>query len=55
MKTTTVNALLVSYEGGTDTPVVKMTFEISKEELAGLTYSRPEFVLQMAPAEELYK
>ena len=55
MKTTTVNARLISYEGGTDTHVIKMTFEIPKEELAGLAYSRPEFVLQMTPAEELYK
>ena len=55
MKTTTVNALLVSYEGGTDTPFVRMTFDIKKEELTGLEFSRPEFVLEITPTEDLYK
>lgn len=50
-----VNATLTSFEGGTDSPVVKMTFEIKKEDLAGLEFSRPEFVLEITPTEDLYK
>ena len=54
MKTITVNAQLISYEC-IEPHVIKVTFGIPKEELAGLAYSRPEFVLQITPAEELYK
>ncbi len=50
-----VNATLTAYEGGTDSPVVRMTFEIKKEDLAGLEFSRPEFVLEITPAEKLYE
>lgn len=50
-----VNATLTAYEGGTDSSVVKMTFEIKKEDLAGLNFTRPEFVLEITPTEDLYK
>ena len=50
-----VNAKLVSEEGSTESPVVKMTFEIPKKELAGLKFSRWEFVLDIVPVEDLYK
>lgn len=50
-----VNATLTAYEGGTDSHVVKMTFEIKKEDLAGLDFSRPEFVLEITPTEKLYQ
>jgi len=50
-----VNAILTAYEGGTDSPVVKMTFEIKKEDLSGLDFSRPEFVLEITPTEKLYE
>lgn len=50
-----VKATLTAYEGGTDSPVVKMTFEIKKEDLAGLNFTRPEFVLEITPTEDLYK
>lgn len=50
-----VNATLVSFRGGTDTPFVRMTFDIKKEDLAGLKYSRPEFILEITPAETLFE
>lgn len=50
-----VNATLTAVSGGTDTSVVEMTFQIKKEELAGLHYTRPEFVLELTPTEDLYK
>lgn len=55
MKPIIVNATLVSIGGGTDTPFVRMTFDIKKEELTGLDFSRPEFVLEITPTEDLYK
>ena len=48
-----VNAKLIAEEGGTDTPVVKMTFEIPRDELSGLKFSRWEFVLDIVPVEDL--
>ena len=50
-----VNAILTTIEGGTETPVVKMTFEIKAKDLAGLDYTRPEFVLEITPAEKLFQ
>ena len=50
-----VNAKLVSIEGGTDTPIVKMTFDIEAKDLAGLEYARPEFVLDIIPFEKLFE
>ena len=50
-----VNATLTACEGGTDTPVVRMIFEIKKEDLAGLVYTSPEFVLEITPTEKLYE
>lgn len=55
MKPIIVNATLVFTGGGTDTPFVRMTFDIKKEELTGLDFSRPEFVLEITPTEDLYK
>ena len=54
MKPIIVNAELVSYES-TDTQFVRMTFDIKKDDLAGLKFSRPEFVLEITPAETLYE
>ena len=50
-----VNATLTAVSGGTDTPVVEMTFQIKKEDLAGLNFTRPEFLLDIIPVEDLYK
>lgn len=50
-----VNATLTSVSGGTDSAVVEMTFQINKEDLAGLKYTRPEFVLEITPIEKLYE
>lgn len=50
-----VNATLTTVSGGTDSAVVEMTFQINKEDIAGLKYTRPEFVLEITPTEDLYK
>ena len=50
-----VNATLTTVSGGTDTSVVEMTFQIKKKDLAGLNYTRPEFLLELTPTEDLYK
>ena len=36
-------------------PIVEMTFQIKKEDLTGLNFSRPEFVLVITPAEKLFE
>ena len=50
-----VNATLTAVSGGTDSAVMELTFEIKKEDLAGLNYTRPEFVLEITPIEKLYE
>lgn len=50
-----VNATLTTIKGGSDSAVVELTFEIKKEDLAGLDYTRPEFVLEITPTEELFQ
>ena len=50
-----VNATLTAISAETLSPVVEMTFQIKKEDLAGLHYTRPEFVLELTPTEDLYK
>ena len=47
-----VNATLKEVSGGTDTPLVTMTFQIPKEELVGLEYSGLEFTLDIKPKEK---
>lgn len=50
-----VNATLTTVSGGTDSAVVEMTFQIKKEDLAGLKYTSPEFVLEITPTEKPYE
>ena len=50
-----VNARLIAWDGGSDTSVVHLTFEIYKEDLVGLEYQRPEFVLEITPVEKLFE
>lgn len=50
-----VNATLTAVSGGTDSAVVEMTFQIKKEDLAELVYTRPEFVLEITPTEKPYE
>lgn len=50
-----VNATLTEISAETLSPVVEMTFQIKKEDLAGLNYTRPEFLLDIIPVEDLYK
>ena len=50
-----INAILTKTAVCSNAPLVGLTFQIKKEDLAGLEYTRPEFVLEITPAEKLFE